>query len=139
MLIDPHWTLQYVLHNKLQLTGAKMMCAGEGQCGSCTVIMDGRPILSCLTLAIECVGHEIETIEGAAMEKHPIIDAFIKNEGMQCGYCTPGAIMTAKALLNKVPNPTAGEIQEALSGNVCLCGTYPMWIKAVDEAAKGGK
>jgi len=139
LIIEPHWTLQYVLHNKLQLTGAKMMCAGEGQCGSCTVIMDGRPILSCLALAIECVGHKIETIEGVALEKHPLIDAFIKHEGMQCGYCTPGAIMTAKALLDSVSNPTAVEIDEALSGNVCLCGTYPQWTKAVAEAAKGGK
>ncbi len=115
------------------------MCSGEGQCGSCTVIMDGRPILSCLALAIECVGHEIETIEGVALAKHPIIDSFVKYDGMQCGYCTPGAIMTAKALLNSTPNPTEDEIDEAMTGNLCLCGTYPAWRKAIADAAKGGK
>jgi len=139
LIVEPHWTLQYVLHDKLQLTGVKMMCSGEGQCGSCTVIMDGRPILSCMALALECVGHKIETIEGVALAKHALLSSFIKFDGMQCGYCTPGAIMTAKALLDKTPNPTADAIAEALSGNVCICGTYPAWSKAIADAAKGGK
>ena len=101
--------------------------------------MDGRPILSCMTLAIECEGKNIETIEGVAKENHPILDAWVNTESVQCGFCTPGAIMTAKALLDKNPNPSDKEIKDVLGGNVCRCGTYPRWISAVKNAAKGGK
>ena len=133
--VEPHWTLYEVIHDKLGLTGAKMFC-DRGACGSCTVIMDGRPILSCMTLAIECHGKSIETIEGIAEKKHPLIDAYVKHHCMQCGYCTPGFVVTAKALLDRNPKPTEEEIRQALAGNLCRCGTYPQHITAVQEAAK---
>lgn len=132
--IQPNWTLQYVLHNKLGLTGTKEFCA-EGACGACAVIIDGRAILSCMTLAIECNSKSIETIEGIARSGHPLIEAYIKYSCMQCGFCTPGFIVTAKALLDRNPDPTVEEIKEALAGNLCRCGTYPQHIKAVTEAA----
>jgi aerobic-type carbon monoxide dehydrogenase small subunit (CoxS/CutS family) len=128
------WTLQYVLHDELGLTGTKNFC-DQGACGACSVIMDGRAILSCMTLAIDCDGKNIETIEGIARDRHPLIDAYVKHHSMQCGYCTPGFIVTAKALLDRNPNPTVEEIKEALAGNLCRCGTYPQHIKAVLEAA----
>jgi aerobic-type carbon monoxide dehydrogenase small subunit (CoxS/CutS family) len=141
MTVQPQWTLQYVLQEFLGLTGTKEFCA-EGACGACAVIIDGRPILSCMTLAIECDSKTIETIEGIAKAKHPLIEAYIKYSCMQCGFCTPGFIVTAKALLDKNSNPTVEEIKEALVGNLCRCGTYPQHIKAIQEAAKqlqGGK
>lgn len=134
--VEPNWTLQYVLHDELGLQGVKNMCGGRGQCGSCTVIMDGRPILSCMALAVECAGHEIETIEGIAAKNHPLIESYVKNHCMQCGYCTPGFVVTAKALLDRNPNPTEEEVKEALAGNLCRCGTYPAHLVAVLEAAK---
>jgi len=133
--VQPRWTLQYVLQEKLGLTGTKAFCT-EGACGGCAVIIDGRAILSCLTLAVECDGREIEPIEGIAMSKHPLIEAYIKHSCMQCGYCTPGFIVTAKAFLDKNPNPSVEEIKQALAGNLCRCGTYPQHIKAVLEAAR---
>lgn len=133
--VEPNWTLYYLLHDKMGLTGVKMFC-DRGACGSCTVIMDGRPILSCMTLAIECDGKTIETVEGIAVANHPLIDAYVKHHCMQCGYCTPGFVTTAKALLDRNPNPTEGEVKEALAGNLCRCGTYPQHLKAVLEAAE---
>jgi aerobic-type carbon monoxide dehydrogenase small subunit (CoxS/CutS family) len=133
--VEPSWTLYYLIHDRMGLTGAKMFC-DRGVCGSCTVIMDGRPILSCMTLAIECDGKTIETVEGIAAANHPLIETYVKHHAMQCGYCTPGFVVTAKALLDKNPNPTEEEIREALSGNLCRCGTYPQHPKAVAEAAK---
>jgi len=133
--VEPNWTLFHLIHDKLGLTGVKMFC-DRGACGSCTVIMDGRPILSCMTLAIECDGKSIETSEGIAAAKHPLIESYVKHHAMQCGYCTPGFVATAKALLDKNPNPTEEEIREALSGNLCRCGTYPQHPKAVLEAAQ---
>jgi aerobic-type carbon monoxide dehydrogenase small subunit (CoxS/CutS family) len=133
--VEPHWTLYQVIHDKIGLTGAKMFC-DRGACGSCTVIMEGRPILSCMTLAIECHGKSIETVEGIAEQKHPLIDAYVKHHCMQCGYCTPGFVVTAKALLDRNPHPTEEEIRQALAGNLCRCGTYPQHIQAVQEAAK---
>jgi len=132
--VEPQWTLQYVLQELLGLTGTKAFCT-EGACGGCAVILDGRAILSCLTLAIECDRANIETIEGIAKAKHPLIEAYIKHSCMQCGYCTPGFIVTAKALLDKNPHPAENEIKEALAGNLCRCGTYPQHIKAIQEAA----
>jgi len=132
--VQSNWTLQYVLHTELGLTGTKEFC-NEGACGACTVILDGRAVLSCLILAIECNGKNVETIEGIARVNHPLIEAYIKYNCMQCGYCTPGFIVTAKALLDRNPNPTAEEVMEALAGNLCRCGTYPQHIKAVLEAA----
>jgi aerobic-type carbon monoxide dehydrogenase small subunit (CoxS/CutS family) len=132
--VQSNWTLQYVLHNKLGLTGTKEFC-NEGACGACAVIMDGRPILSCMALAIECDGQTIETIEGITGAKHPLIEAYVNHSCMQCGYCTPGFIVTAKALLDKNPSPTEDEVKEALVGNLCRCGTYPQHVKAVMEVA----
>ena len=132
--VQSNWTLQYVLHNELGLTGTKELC-NEGACGACAVILDGRPILSCLTLAIECDGNTIETIEGIARAHHPLIEAYVKHSCMQCGYCTPGFVVTAKALLDKNPNPTEEEVKEALVGNLCRCGTYPQHTIALLEAA----
>jgi aerobic-type carbon monoxide dehydrogenase small subunit (CoxS/CutS family) len=133
--VEPSWTLYQFLHDKLGLIGTKLFC-DRGACGACTVIMDGRPILSCMTLAIECDGKSIETIEGIAENEHPLIEAYVKHHCMQCGYCTPGFIVTAKALLDRNPNPTEGETKDAIEGNLCRCGTYPQHPKAILEAAK---
>jgi aerobic-type carbon monoxide dehydrogenase small subunit (CoxS/CutS family) len=132
--VQPQWTLLYVLQEKLGLTGTKEFC-GEGACGASTVIMEGRPVLSCMMLAIECAGKTIETVEGIAKADHPLIEAYIKHSCMQCGFCTPGFVVTAKALLDRNPNPTVEEIKEAMVGNLCRCGTYPAHIKAILEAA----
>jgi aerobic-type carbon monoxide dehydrogenase small subunit (CoxS/CutS family) len=133
--VSANWTLREVLHDKLGILGVKEFC-DRGVCGSCTVIMDNRPILSCMKLAIECDGKNIETIEGIAREKHPLVESYVKYHCMQCGYCTPGFIVTAKALLDGNPDPTENEVKEALAGNLCRCGTYPQHIKAVFEAAE---
>ncbi len=140
MKVDANTTLYDLIHDQMGLTGAKMFC-DRGACGSCTVILNGRPILSCMTLAIECDGTTIETVEGVAQANHPLIETYVKHHAMQCGYCTPGFVVTSKALLDKNPDPTEDEIREALSGNLCRCGTYPQHPKAVREAAeilKGG-
>ena len=132
--VEPQWTLQYVLADRLGLTGTKEFCA-EGACGACSVIIEGRPVLSCMILAIECDGASIETIEGIARAKHPLIDAYVKHSCMQCGFCTPGFIVTAKALLDRNPDPSLNEIKEAMVGNLCRCGTYPAHLRAIQEAA----
>ena len=143
VLIEPHWTLQRTLQFRLGLTGTKHMC-NKGVCGSCTVIIDGRSVLACTTLAIECEGKSITTIEGIAADPKwkPLIDAYCKWDAMQCGYCTPGFLVSAKALLDKNPNPTEQDCREALAGNICICGTYPRHSTAILEAAlkisKGG-
>jgi len=134
LLAKPSWTLQYVLNKQLGLTGTKEWCE-QGGCGSCTVIIDGRPVLACMTLACEVEGKKIQTVEGIAVINHPVIDAYIANNCMQCGYCTPGFIVTAKALLDKNPKPTADNIKLALSGNICRCSTYPYQVQAVLDAA----
>ena len=133
--VEPEWTLNYLIHDKMGLTSPKMFC-DRGACGSCTVIMNGRPILSCMSLAIECDGNTIETAEGIADAGHPLVEAYVKHHCMQCGYCTPGFITTSKSLLDKNPNPTDEEIIEALGGNLCRCGTYPQHILAVKEASQ---
>jgi aerobic-type carbon monoxide dehydrogenase small subunit (CoxS/CutS family) len=133
--VDPNLTLYGLIHDVIGLTGAKMFC-DRGACGSCTVIMDRRPILSCMTLAIECDGKTIETVEGIAQKKHPLVETYVKHHAMQCGYYTPGFVVTAKALLDKNLDPTEDEIREALAGNLCRCGTYPQHPKAVAEAAQ---
>ena len=133
----PHHTLHHALQFEMGLTGAKHMC-DRGMCGSCTVIADGRPVLSCTLLAIECEGMEIETIEGVAANPKwkPLIDAYCKWDAMQCGYCTPGFLCAAKALLDKNPDPSEADCREALAGNICICGTYPRHATAILEAAK---
>ncbi len=134
----PTDTLADTLRDKLGLTGTKIMC-NEGECGACTVLLGGKPILSCLTLAIECPGKDILTIEGLADlmtgELHPVQQAFVDHSGMQCGVCTPGMILAAKALLDENPSPTADEVREALSGNLCRCGNYNRITESVLAAA----
>ncbi len=136
VLVEPHWTLHRALQYRLGLTGTKHMC-DRGVCGACTVIMDGRAVLACTTLALECEGKSIMTIEGIAADPKwkPLIDAYCKWDAMQCGYCTPGFLVTAKALLDRNPHPTEAEIREALAGNICICGTYPRHSTAILEAA----
>lgn len=136
LLVESCWPLRDVLRQQLGLTSIKDFCNGYGACGSCTVIMNGRPVLSCMVLAAECEGSVIETVEGIADAKHPLIEAYIMNWAAQCGYCTPGFIVTAKVLLDHNLNPSVDEIKEALAGNLCRCGTYPAHIKAIQEAAK---
>jgi aerobic-type carbon monoxide dehydrogenase small subunit (CoxS/CutS family) len=133
--VKPHDVLHEVLRNQFGLTSIKDMCTGQGACGSCSVIVDGRPILSCMALAIHYDGSVMETAEGIADNNHPLIGTYISNYCMQCGYCTPGFVVTAKALLDSNPNPTEEEIRDALGGNLCRCGTYLQHIKAVQEAA----
>jgi xanthine dehydrogenase YagT iron-sulfur-binding subunit len=137
VLIEPHWTLQRTLQFKLGLTGAKQMC-DRGVCGSCTVIIDGRAVLSCTTLAVECEGKSIETVEGIAANPkwHSLIQSYCRWDAMQCGYCTPGFVVSAKALLDKNPNPTENDCKQALAGNICCCGTYPRHPTAIMEAAQ---
>ena len=129
-------TLLEVLREELDLTGTKHGCE-LGECGACAVLVDGEPLLSCLTLAIECEGRSIETIEGLARgtELHPLQAAFADLGGSQCGYCTPGAVMTAKALLEREPHPDRERIKEALSGNLCRCTGYQQIVDAVEQAA----
>jgi len=134
--VTPEVTLRDCLRQQLGLTSIKEFCYGHGACGSCTVIMDGKPILSCMTLAIECGGKTIQTAEGIAAAKHPIVEAYVSNYAFQCGYCVPGLMVTAKALLDKNPNPTEQNVRDALGGNLCRCGPYPAHIAAVLEAAK---
>jgi aerobic-type carbon monoxide dehydrogenase small subunit (CoxS/CutS family) len=135
--VEPEWVLRDVLRNQLGYLSIKDMCNGYGACGSCTVIMNGRPILSCMTLAIECDGAAIETAEGVATARPDLIEAYVMNHCMQCGYCTPGFVVTAKALLDRIPKPTEKDIRDALGGNICRCGTYPQHILAIKEATAG--
>lgn len=134
---DPDTSLLEVLRDHLDLTGTKYGC-GEGQCGACTVLIDGQPRRSCLTPVGAAEKKEITTIEGLAMngQLHPIQQAFLDAEALQCGYCTPGMIMTAVALLRAHPNPTEDEIARFMDGNVCRCGTYPRIVAAVRRAAE---
>ncbi len=135
--VEPETVLRDVLREQLGFLSVKDMCNGYGACGSCTVIVNGRPVLSCMTIACECDGVVIETAEGVATANPKLIDAYVLNHCMQCGYCTPGFVVTAKALLDRVPKPTEDEIREALGGNICRCGTYPQHILAVQEASSG--
>lgn len=137
VLFAPYKTLLEVLREELGLTGTKHGCE-LGECGACAVLVDGEPQLSCLTLALECEGRAVETIEGLARgpELHPLQAAFADFGGSQCGYCTPGVIMTAKALLERNPSPTRDEIREATAGNLCRCTGYQQIVEAVEDAAR---
>jgi len=138
--LSPSMTLAYLLREKLGLTGLKVACE-EGACGACTVIMDGKAVLSCLVLALEADGHDIQTIEGLSKDD-PVVEAFAEQSepgfgtALQCGYCTPGFVMTARALLNENPMPNLQEVKEALSGNICRCGCYAAIAQAVLHASE---
>jgi len=133
--IEPRRTLLEVLRLDLNLTGTKMVC-NMGECGACTVLIDGKAAYSCLTLAVDCANRKILTIEGLSHGEvlDPIQQAFIEQDAFQCGYCTPGQIMAVKALLEHNENPDKEEIRTALSGNICRCGAYPAIIRAAESA-----
>jgi aerobic-type carbon monoxide dehydrogenase small subunit (CoxS/CutS family) len=133
----PYKTLLEVLREDMDLTGTKHGCE-LGECGACAVLLDGEPVLSCLVLAVECEGRAIETVEGLAhgSELHPLQAAFADLGGAQCGYCTPGILMTAKALLDREPNPDRERIKEAISGNLCRCTGYQQICESIEEAAR---
>lgn len=137
VLVEPRRTLLSVLREELGLTGAKRGC-GHGQCGACTVIIDDETAYACLTLAIDCEGHKIRTIEGLVqgVGLHPVQEAFIAHDGYQCGFCTPGQVMSAVSLLEHNPRPTEAEIRQEMAGNVCRCGAYPNIVDAVAAAAE---
>jgi xanthine dehydrogenase YagT iron-sulfur-binding subunit len=138
--LDSRVTLLDALREHLGLVGTKKGC-DQGACGACTVLVDGKRVLSCLTLAPQCEGREVTTIEGLARdgELHPLQEAFIRHDGFQCGYCTPGQIMSAVALLDEGRAGSDEEIREFMSGNLCRCGAYPNIVAAIREvAAEGG-
>lgn len=141
--IEQSMKLVEILRDKLHLMGTKVGC-GEGECGACTIIMDGATVASCLVLAFQAEGSKIITIEGVGGDEgnHPIQQAFIEMGAVQCGFCTPGMILSAKELLDRIPNPTEEEIREAISGNICRCTGYEKIVKAIQLSAerinKGG-
>ncbi|MGI8498090.1 MAG: (2Fe-2S)-binding protein [Gemmatimonadaceae bacterium] len=141
--LPDHTTLLSALRDHLELTGAKLVC-DRGECGACTVLLDGAPVYACLTLAAACAGQEITTIEGLAPgggELHPLQSAFIDNDALQCGFCTPGQILAATALLRAKPGASEEDVVRWMSGNLCRCGTYPKIVRAIlsqsAEAAHG--
>jgi carbon-monoxide dehydrogenase small subunit len=138
LFIEPHRTLLDVLRVELDLIGAKHGC-GVGECGSCTVLVDGRPVNSCLILAAACVGKSITTIEGLAVngELTPLQKSFIEHGAIQCGFCTPGMILTTTALLAENPAPTEDQVREAISGNLCRCTGYQKIVEAVLAVSQG--
>ena len=140
LVIDVNRTLLEVLREDLLLTGTKESC-GQGACGSCTILLDGLPVRSCLLLAVEAEGRDITTIEGLSRgEKlHPVQDAFIEHHAIQCGFCSPGMIITTSALLKKNPKPTEDEIRHAISGNICRCTGYAKIVDAVKALADSGR
>jgi carbon-monoxide dehydrogenase small subunit len=135
--IEPWRTLVEVLRETLGLTGTKKSC-NEGECGACTVMMDGRPVASCLVLAVDAQGKEIVTIEGLSEGErlHPIQEAFLKHGAIQCGFCTPGMVISAKALLDQNPRPTVTEVRKAISGNLCRCTGYQHIVDSIMAASK---
>jgi len=139
LTVQDHHTLLQVLRQDLALTGTKDGCSA-GECGACTVLVDGEPVNSCMVLAVECDGHEITTVEGLAHDGQlsALQEAFVEHNAVQCGFCTPGMLISAHALLKRSPHPTRTEIQEALVGNLCRCTGYIRIIDAVQAAAKKG-
>jgi len=138
--VKPNDLLINIIRNDLFLTGSKYGC-GIGECGACTVLINGEPVLSCLTLAVTVDSREITTIEGLAKgnELHPMQIAFLKNAAVQCGFCTPSMILTATSLLKENPYPTEDEIRDYMKGNICRCTGYIQIVKAIEECTSGGK
>lgn len=137
LLVEPRWSLLYVLREKLGLTGTKVGCA-RGECGACTVLLEGQPHYACLLLAVEVDHYEITTLEGLMQGEQlgPVQQAFLEEDGYQCGYCTPGQIMAVEGLLRAHPDPELAEIQRGVSGNLCRCGAYPNIFRAARRAAE---
>jgi aerobic-type carbon monoxide dehydrogenase small subunit (CoxS/CutS family) len=137
--VEPRWTLLEMLREALRFTGSKEGC-GTGDCGACSMIVDGRLVTSCLMLAAQADGREVTTIEGLARNGtlHPVQQAFIDTGGVQCGFCTPGMIMAAKSLLDRNPSPTLDDVREGLAGNLCRCTGYTKIYEAVMKAAAAG-
>ena len=135
--VEPRWLLADVLREQLNLTGTHLGCE-QGVCGACTILLNGRPARSCLTLAVTADGADIVTVEGLAREGelHPVQEAFWQEHALQCGFCTPGFLMTSVHFLNENPNPTREEIREALSGNLCRCTGYQHIVNAVERASE---
>ncbi len=135
--VEPRWTLLDVLRDYLEMTGTKLGC-GRGECGACTVLVDGVPRYACMTLALEAEGREVTTVEGLMQGEDlgPVQQAFAAEDAFQCGYCTPGQVVAAEGLLRRNPNPTPAEIQEGMSGNLCRCGAYDHIFKAIRRAAE---
>jgi aerobic-type carbon monoxide dehydrogenase small subunit (CoxS/CutS family) len=138
--VPPRRTLLDTLRQSLGLTGSKRVC-DEGTCGACTVIVDDRPVYACMTLAIACEGKRVDTIEGLATggELHPVQRAFIEADAFQCGFCTPGQIMSVVALLRSVPAPSEDDVRRAVAGNLCRCGAYPNIVSAGVNAGRRRK
>jgi aerobic-type carbon monoxide dehydrogenase small subunit (CoxS/CutS family) len=138
--VEPRRTLADVLRDELGLTGTKVVC-DRGSCSACTVWLDGTPVVSCLTFVLDAAGHEITTIEGLARgeELHPVQAAFIEHDAMQCGFCTPGMVMSCAALLQRNPSPSLDDVRAAVSGNLCRCGTYPKVFAATLAAARSAQ
>ncbi len=134
--VEPRYTLAQTLRDNLGLTGTKVVC-DRGSCSACTVWLDKVPSLACMTLAIDAVGREITTIEGMAEgdRMHPVQAAFVKHDAMQCGFCTPGMVMSCAALLERNANPNLADVKHAISGNLCRCGTYPKIFAATLDVA----
>ena len=135
--VEARTTLAELLRDKLELTGTKIVC-NHGECGSCTVLLDGKAVYSCHMLALDADGKEVTTIEGMmnGEELHPIQKAFVEHDGIQCGFCTPGQVMAAQALLIKNPKPTKEQVLDGMSGNICRCSAYPNILKSVIAAAE---
>jgi xanthine dehydrogenase YagT iron-sulfur-binding subunit len=137
LLVEPRWTLLFVLREQLGLTGSKMGCE-RGECGACSVLIDGQPRYACMTFAVEAEGHEVTTVEGLMKgeELGVVQQAFLEEDAFQCGYCTPGQIIAVEGLLRKTPQPDLEQIRHGVSGNLCRCGAYAHIFNAADTAAK---
>ena len=135
--VEPYRSLAHLLREELDLTGTKIGCS-EGDCGACTVLVDGKPVNSCLMLAVQARGREVPTIEGLAVgeQLHPIQQAFVDHGAIQCGFCSPGMILTAKAYLDSNPDPTVGEVRSHIAGNLCRCTGYQKIVEAVLDASR---
>lgn len=139
-MVESRTTLAEFLREKLNLTGTKLAC-NRGECGACTVLLDGRAVYSCQMLALDAAGREVTSIEGLLKgeELHPIQQAFVEHDGLQCGFCTPGQIMAAQGLLNQHPHPNREQVAEGMSGNLCRCAAYPKIIESVLAAAENNR